>query len=312
MNNLNIVCIGGGTGLPNLLRGLKQYSSNISAIVTMADDGGSSGVLRDKMKIPPPGDIRNCLLALADTEPLMEKLFQYRFKNGPLKGHCFGNLFLAAMTAVLGKFDLAVRESSKVLAVRGKVLPSTLDDVTIEAEFEDGSKICGESLIPMVGKKISKIFLNPPDAKPFDEAIDAVEKADAIILGPGSLYTSIIPNLLIKDLADCISKSCAKKFYVVNIMTQPGETTGFTAASHVKAVVEHSNKNIIDYVVVNTAQLPDELLEKYMNEGAAPVLCDTDKIKEMDYDVVLGDILDTSDVARHCPHKLAKLIIDLL
>ncbi len=307
-----IVCIGGGTGLPNLLRGLKNYTSDITAIVTVADDGGSSGRIRDEMGILPPGDIRNCLLALADTEPLMEMLFQHRFNSGSLKGHNFGNLFLAAMTEMLGDFDLAIKESSKVLAVRGRVLPSTLSDVKLEAEYKDGSVICGESRISQPLREISRVRLTPSDAKPLQEAIEAVEGADAIILGPGSLYTSIIPNLLVKDLSEAISNSNAKKMYVVNIMTQPGETTGYSAGDHVQAIVDHSDRNIIDYVIVNTEKVPQNLLARYHDEGADPVSCDKYTITKMGYMVVTAELINPSDFVRHSSEKLAGVIMDIM
>lgn len=307
----DIVCIGGGTGLPNLLRGLKCYSANITAIVTMADDGGSSGILRNELKMLPPGDVKNCLLALADTEPLMEKLFQYRFTKGTLTGHSFGNLFLAAMTEVLGGFDLAIRESSKVLAVRGTVLPSTLDDVAIEAEYSDGVRALGESSIPNCGKKIERIRLRPSDAKPLGEAIRAIRKAHVIILGPGSLYTSIIPNLLVREITEAILKADAKKIYVVNVMTQPGETTGYTASDHVEAIVKHSGSGIIHDVIINTEQVPGHLLEVYSKDGSAPVICDSEKILNMGYNVVAGDVINPTNLVRHSPGKLAKTIMSL-
>lgn len=308
----NIVCLGGGTGLPNLLRGLKSYSDRITAIVTVADDGGSSGVIRNELKIPPPGDIKNCILALAYTEPLMEELFQYRFSSGSLKGHSFGNLFLAAMTEMLGNFELAIKESSKILAVKGTVLPSTLEDVTLEAIYEDGEKASGESCIPNSRKRISKVMLKPSDAKPLDDALEAVEKADLVILGPGSLYTSLIPNLLVKDLAEAISKSKAKKIYIVNVMTQPGETDGYTASDHVKAVIEHSNPNVMEYVIINTGQIPDHLLSRYLSEGSTYVECDKDVIEEMGYTVVADSIVNPTDVAHHSPVKLAETIMKLI
>ncbi|MCG0274810.1 MAG: YvcK family protein [Thermosediminibacteraceae bacterium] len=307
-----IVAIGGGTGLPNLLRGLKKYTRDITAIVTVADDGGSSGILRDELKILPPGDIRNCLLALANTEPLMEKLFQYRFKTGSLKGHSFGNLFLAAMTEILGDFELAIKESSKVLAVSGQVLPSTLCDVVLVAEFEDGTVIRGESRIPRVGRKIKRIGIIPEDAKPLPEALEAVEKADAIILGPGSLYTSILPNLLIKDLARAVRNSKAKKIFIVNVMTQPGETDGYTAFDHVKTILDHAGDNLIDYVVINVEKIPDHLLQKYLADGAHPVECDDQKIRELGCNVILGELLGYAEVVRHDPIKLAKVIMDII
>lgn len=310
--NPNIVCIGGGTGLPNLLRGLKKYSNHITAIVTVADDGGSSGIIRDELKIPPPGDIRNCLLALADTEPLMENLFQYRFDTGSFKGHSFGNIFLAAMTEMLGDFELAIKESSKVLAVRGRVLPSTLDDVILEAEYHDGTTVRGESCIPNQKRAIKRIRIKPDDAKPLDETLYAIENATAIVLGPGSLYTSVIPNLLVKDIAKSISRSRAKKMYVVNVMTQPGETTSYTASDHVRAIIEHSSADILEYVIVNTGKVPEKLLERYRADGASYVTSDSEKIKQMGYHVIEADIVNHTDVVRHSPAKLAKVIMDIV
>jgi uncharacterized cofD-like protein len=295
-----------------LLRGLKRYTKNITAIVTVADDGGSSGILRDELKILPPGDIRNCLLALANTEPLMEKLFQYRFNAGSLKGHSFGNLFLAAMTEILGDFELAIKESSKVLAVSGQVLPSTLSDIILAAEFEDGTVIKGESQIPRMGRKIKRIRIVPEDAKPLPEALEAIERADAVILGPGSLYTSILPNLLIKDLADAVRNSRAKKIFVVNVMTQPGETDGYTAFDHVKTIMEHAGGNLIEYVIVNAEKIPDHLLLKYLADGACPVACDEENIKKLGCKVIYGELLGFADVVRHDPIKLAKVIMDII
>jgi len=307
-----IVCLGGGTGLPNLLRGLKLYTDSLTAIVTVADDGGSSGILRDELKIPPPGDIRNCLLALAYTEPLMERLFQYRFSSGSFKGHSFGNLFLAAMTEMLGNFELAIKESSKVLAVKGTVLPSTLDDVILEAIYENGEKACGESHIPNSRKRISKVMLKPADAKPLDEALEAIQKADAIILGPGSLYTSLIPNLLIKDITLAISKSKAKKIYVVNVMTQPGETDGYFASDHVRAIINHSSPDVVDFVIINSGQIPGYLLSRYLLDGSTPVECDREIIETMGYKVVTASVINPTDVVRHSPELLAKVIIELI
>lgn len=307
-----IVCIGGGTGLPNLLRGLKQYTCDITAIVTVADDGGSSGVIRGEMKIPPPGDIKNCLLALADTETLMQDLFQYRFNTGCFKGHSFGNLFIAAMTEMLGDFELAIKESSKVLAVRGRVLPSTLSDVSLIAEYEDGKKVLGESKIPNKDKEIVKVSLYPEDSKPLQESLDAIAEADAIILGPGSLYTSIIPNLLVKDITKAICKSKAKKIYIVNIMTQPGETTGYAASKHVNAIAKHAGYDVIDYVVLNTENIPEILLSRYNKDGATPVICDSEKIEDMGYTVVTGNIVNSNDYIRHSPKKLAKMVIEII
>ncbi|MGB9813684.1 MAG: gluconeogenesis factor YvcK family protein [Thermovenabulum sp.] len=308
---LKVVAIGGGTGLPALLRGLKYYTKDITAIVTVADDGGSSGRLRDELKMPPPGDIRNCLLALANTEPLMEKLFQYRFDTGFLKGHSFGNLFLAALTEVLGDFELAIKESSKVLAVSGQVIPSTLDDVTLMAEYEDGSVAIGESLIPRINRKIKRVKLIPEDARPLTEAIEAIKKADAIIIGPGSLYTSIIPNLLIKEIKEAIENSGAKKIFVVNIMTQPGETDNYTAYDHIKAIIDHAGEKVIEYVLVNVEKIPEKLLKKYKDEGSIPVLVDEEKIISVGYKIIKSEVLSFNEVIRHDSEKLAREIMNL-
>lgn len=312
-----IVAIGGGTGLSVLLRGLKKYTSNISAIVTMSDDGGSSGLLREDMGILPPGDIRNCIVALANTEPIMEQLMQYRFTDGALKGQSFGNLFIAAMNDICGSFDAAVREVSSVLAVTGKVLPVTLDDVILYAELEDGTVIKGESQIPIKqqasNKRIRKVFLKPDNCKPLPEALEEIQNADVIILGPGSLYTSIIPNILVKDMAKAINGSNALKIYVCNIMTQQGETVGYRLSEHIKALKEHGNKLMVDYVIANTGEVPQSLLEKYKTEDASPVLIDYDIIADMGIKVLGGDFVNIENgYLRHDFNELAKQIFKLV
>lgn len=308
-----VVVLGGGTGLSTLLRGLKDYTSNITAVVTMADDGGSSGRLRNELGIPPPGDIRNTLVALADTEPLMERLFQYRFTDGEgLKGHSFGNLFIAAMCEVTGDFEAAVKESSKVLAVRGKVLPSTLQEVVLKAEFVDGSEVVGESHIPSRGKKIKRVMLDPPNAAALPEVVQAIREAHAIVLGPGSLFTSIMPNLLVREIADAIRASNAPKVYICNVMTQPGETDGFKASDHVKAIMDHAGDGLIDFVVVNQAQVAPQILERYRKEGAHPVNADREALEALGLTVIDGDLIDRSDLARHDPAKLAAVVMEIL
>src|SRR5216684_353946 len=247
-----IVCIGGGTGMPTVLRGLKHHSANITAIVTVGDDGGSSGRLRREHGILPPGDFRNNIVALAQVEPLMSRLFQYRFSEGsPLGGHSFGNLFVLAMTGVTGSFEHAVRETSRVLAVQGVILPSTLQDVQICAVFDDGSEMCGESSIPEVGKPIQRLYLKPehPAAQP--EAVRAILEADLIVVGPGSLYTSVMPNLLVEGIAKALLQSDGLKVYVCNVATQPGETDGYDVDAHVAALVRHlpGHTNPLDVVV---------------------------------------------------------------
>ncbi|MDD5496432.1 MAG: YvcK family protein [Candidatus Omnitrophica bacterium] len=308
-----IVVVGGGTGLSMLLHGLKEYTSNITAIVTVADDGGSSGRLRQDFDVLPPGDIRNCLVALADAEPLMGKLFQFRFEEGSqLSGHSFGNLFIAAMSKVAGTFDAAIKESSKVLAIRGSVVPSTLDKVTLVAEHTDGSETVGESRIPQANLPIKRIMLRPINCKPSAEAIEAVKKADAIVLGPGSLYTSIMPNLLVGKVYQEIVSSKAIKVYVCNVMTQKGETDGYKASDHLKAIVSHASAGIVDYCIVNTAKIADEMLKRYKDEGSAPVIPDTDALKRMKCKVIEAHIISTKDYVRHDSNKLAKIIIDLV
>lgn len=309
-----IVAIGGGTGLSTLLRGLKEYTSNITAIVTVADDGGSSGRLRREMGVLPPGDIRNCLVALADAESLMQQLFQYRFgDDGPpgLAGHNFGNLFIATMSEVTGDFELAIKESSRVLAVRGQVLPSTLSQVVLVAELEDGSSVKGESMISKCFRRIRRIRLEPEDVEPLPEALDAIRAADMIVLGPGSLYTSVLPNIMVKGIRDAIKEVAALKVYVSNVMTQPGETDHFTARDHVSAICEHIGPGVLDYAVVNVGIIPLHLLEKYRLEGAEPVLPDVDAISSMGIRVIEGDFVCQNHVVRHDPLKLAEVIVGL-
>ena len=308
-----IVVIGGGTGLSMLLHGLKEFTSNITAVVTVADDGGSSGRLRQELDVLPPGDIRNCLVALADAEPLMGKLFQFRFEQGnELKGHNFGNLFITAMSKVTGDFDAAIKESSKVLAIRGRVVPSTLDKVTLVAEHQDGTESIGESNIPKTLKPIKRIFLRPGGSKPTHDAIEAVKKADAVVLGPGSLYTSIIPNLLIEKLYKEMVASRAVKIYVCNVMTQKGETDGYKASDHLRAIVEHAAPGIVDYCIVNTAGIHDSILKKYGKEGAHPVIADTENLKKMKCKVIESHVVIVKDYVRHDPEKLSDIIVDLV
>ncbi|MFH0702290.1 MAG: gluconeogenesis factor YvcK family protein [bacterium] len=306
-----IVVVGGGTGLSTILKGLKRLTNNITAVVTVGDDGGSSGRLRQEMGILPPGDIRNCIAALADEEDLVTELFQYRFKSGNgLEGHCFGNLFLSALCAITGDMITAVKESSKVLAIRGNVLPATLDDMRLVAELEDGRIILGESSIPEAGGKIKKLWTEPSNLKALDDAVYAIEEADLIILGPGSLYTSIIPNLLIDGITKAISKSKAKKVYICNIMTQPGETDDYTVSDHVKAIIEHSKyKNIIDTVFVNDS-LPQNLTLKYKAANSLPVKLDIENLKDFGVSVVIKQLIEENKegLVRHNPRRLAKII----
>ncbi len=308
-----IVALGGGTGLSTLLRGLKEFTSNITAVVTMADDGGSSGRLRSDMGILPPGDIRNCLVALADCEPITQSLFQYRFKDGEgLGGHNFGNLFIAVLTKVAGNFETALYYSSKILAVRGRVLPSTLTNCTLVGEDNVGHIVEGESRIPQQRGSLSKVSLRPSDCNPHPDALSAIAGADLVILGPGSLYTSIIPNLLVKGVADAIRESRALKFYICNIMTQPGETDNYNASHHLEAITKHAGENLVDYVIVNNEIISAATMQRYEKELAYQVVNDLSALKKQNVTVIEAPLLDENAVARHDSKKLGQLIMELL
>ncbi len=314
----NVTAIGGGTGLSNILRGLKYYPLNLSAIVTVSDDGGSSGKLSEELGVLPPGDIRNCLVALADEESLMAKLFQYRFKEGGLKGHSFGNLFLVAMSDILGDFLLGIKETSKVLAIRGKVLPSTLNRVRLKAIFEDNTQIIGETAISNYKKsRIKKIELIPVrdeekiSATP--EAVYALKRSDIIIIGPGSLYTSIIPNLILDEIKETLKniyiKNKAKIIYICNVMTQPGETTGYKASDHLKAIIENIGFNIFHYIILNNKKPKDDILKKYQESGADFVYPDIENIKALNVEIISGDFISETNVVRHDPYKVSNFIV---
>jgi len=309
-----IVAVGGGTGLSVLLSGLKNYSSNISAVVTVADNGGSSGRLRQQFDVLPPGDIRNCLVALADAPALMRDLFQFRFDgNSEFSGHSFGNLFLTVMTRLTGDFEKAIKETSKVLALRGQVIPSTLEDVTLVAHFNDGSTVIGEDQIPRARKAIDRVKLTPEQPLATQDALKAIREAQIIILGPGSLYTSIIPNLLIKEITREIADSEALKVYVCNMMTQPGETDGYSVSDHIKALVKHSHAHILDYCLVNNGEVPPEILRRYSKDKSLLVTDDRKKAQELGYRVVEEDFSMIVDgVIRHDPEKLAKIILSFI
>lgn len=312
-----IVVIGGGTGLSTMLRGLKVYTSNITAIVTVADDGGGSGELREELGILPPGDIRNCILALSDTEPIMEELLQYRFKDGKLKNQSFGNLFLAAMNGISDNFEEAIEKVSSVLAVTGRVLPVTLEDIVLKAELSNGTIAYGESNIPNVviknKSKIKKVSIEPKDAKPLKEAVDAILDADAIILGPGSLYTSIIPNLLVKDINKAISESESMKIYVSNIMTQKGETEDYSVYEHISAINSHCGDNFIDYAIVNIGDICEDLKNKYALENSKIVFNDQDKIKQIGIEIIKDNFIKVKNgYIRHDTDKLSKRIIETI
>jgi len=299
-----------------MLRGLKLFTTNITAVVTVADDGGGSGILREDLGILPPGDIRNCILALANTEPTMEQLLQYRFTEGMLKGQSFGNLFLAAMIGISNSFEEAVKRMSEVLAVSGKVLPVTVEDVRLVAELENGTIIRGESKIPEIQQKensrIKRIYLEPSPAAPFEEVLVDILNAEAIVLGPGSLYTSVIPNLLVDGICDAIETSKAIKIYVCNIMTQPGETLGYTATDHIKALFDHGLKSL-DYVIVNKGEIPEEYRQRYIRDLSEPVKYDKEEIEKMGIKVVEEDLVTIKqEYIRHDEQKLAEIIVDLI
>ena len=309
-NGPKIVAVGGGTGLSTLLKGLKEITNNITAIVTVGDDGGSSGRLRQELGVLPPGDIRNCIAALASDEDLMTELMQYRFKNGEgLEGHSFGNLFLTALCSITGDMFRAVRATSNVLSIRGRVLPSTLDDMRLAAEMEDGTIVRGESLIPEAKKKIKRLFCEPANCKALDEVIESIKQADLIILGPGSLYTSVIPNLLIDEISKTISKSKAKKIYICNIMTQPGETDGYSVSDHVRAIMEHAKyPNMIETVMVNNV-LPQSLIDTYKAAKAEPVILDKNKLAELGVKITSSRLTENNQkLIRHSSYKLARAI----
>ena len=309
-----IVTIGGGHGLSHLLLGLKEYTANLTAIVTVADSGGSSGRLREEFNIVAPGDIRNCLVALADAPALMGELFQYRFpENSQLKGHNFGNLFLTAMVQITkGDFQKAVEESSKVLAIRGKVIPSTIHNIHLVAEYTDGSRAQGEAKIPQKDMRIKRVYLTDENAQATPEALTTIAEADIVVMGPGSLYTSIIPNLIIKGMSEAIANTSAYKIYVCNVMTQAGETDGFSASDHIKVLVEHSNPDIINACILNNASAPQNALQRYEAEQSFPVAPDVEIIKNLGYKVVATDLLGIDDYVRHDSKKLTETLIKLI
>ncbi|ATW25893.1 gluconeogenesis factor YvcK family protein [Candidatus Formimonas warabiya] len=306
-----IVAIGGGTGLSALLRGLKEVTSNIVAIVAVTDDGGSSGRLRGDLGVLPPGDIRNCLVALADRESAIERLFNYRFSQGSeLAGHSLGNLLLAGLTQVTGDFSAAVQEVSRILAVKGQVLPVTLEDTVLKGEMEDGRIVTGETSMVADSCRIKRVFLDPAHCTPLTEAIEAILAADAVILGPGSLYTSVIPNLLVPGIGQAIRASKAKVYYICNIMTQPGETDGFYASHHVQAILDHCGPGLIDKVIVNNEEISPKLKAKYLAQGAEPVQADFAHLKELKVDVIQHPLSAQNDLARHDPQKIVQVLLE--
>ncbi len=300
-----IVAIGGGTGLSTLLRGIKEHTDHISAIVTVADDGGSSGRLRREMGILPPGDFRQCIAALADAEPLMSQLLQYRFSNGDLEGHSFGNLFLAAMTEIAGSFEDGLRQSSRVLAVRGRVLPSTLENVVLSAELANASLVHGESQVPHGDAAIRRVFLHPADAPAYPEAVSAILSAELIVVGPGSLYTSVMPNLLVRGILEALRATTAPVVYACNVATQPGETDGYTVAEHVEALIRHVGEGLFDIVLADGMPPPPFPPEW----GVTPVWTTEDWVAGLP--VVRRDLRNPEWPTRHDPTKLARAIMEL-
>lgn len=310
-----IVAMGGGTGLSTLLRGLKHHTSNITAVVTVTDDGGSSGrLIQDKGMIP-PGDIRNCLVALSNAEMAMTDLFQHRFRgdSGSLSGHAIGNLLLAALVdQANGDFEKAIQIASDVLAIRGRVLPATLDHVRLRAELVDGTEVCGETNIVASGRKIKKLHIDPEGSRAHQGAIAAIQTADIVCIGPGSVFTSVIPNLLVPGIADALAECKAPRVYICNVMTQPGESDNFSASAHVAAIFENVGRNLFDYVVVNTGLPSNQALEKYHAVGSHLVDADLDLIRAVGLKVLKGDFMSETDFVRHDPMKVAAKIMGLL
>ena len=321
---LRIVSIGGGTGLSALLHGLKSYVEvhssikrgrppvDITAVVTVSDDGGSSGRLRREFDVLPPGDIRNCLVALSGDETLLSRLFRYRFETGRgLKGHSFGNLFLTALTDITGDFPDAVKECADVLAIKGRIYPSTSNKVTLEALLENGRRVLGETRISRSRRRIDTIRLRPLRCRPLPETLAAIAQADVITFGPGSLFTSVIPNVLVEGIPEAVRRSPAVKAYFVNLMWQPGETTNFTASDHIEAIHRHAGGKLLDYAVVNTQDIGRALRRRYAREQSAPVENDFDKIGAMGVNVVCGDLVQEIGLVRHNPGAIAAIAVDL-
>jgi len=318
-----VVAIGGGTGLSTLLRGLKGHVApgdrhnshypiaDLAAVVTVTDDGGSSGRLRREYSVLPPGDLRNCMVALSEDEALLSRLFQYRFQSGRgLRGHSFGNLFLTALSHITGDFTHAVRVSSEVLAIRGRIFPATNQLVSLEATLENGHVIAGESHIGATRVPIRRVHLVPRKVKPLPEVLEAIAAANLILLGPGSLFTSIIPNLLVSGVAQAMEKSRAKRVYIANLMTQPGETLGYTLVDHLRAIHQHAGRKIIDCVVINDQPLAPDVLRRYKSESAEPVLIDRPELQRMGLQCVFANLLEVHGVVRHDSSRLASLLIE--
>jgi uncharacterized cofD-like protein len=325
-HGFRVVAIGGGTGLSTLLKGLKRYVrsltdkvsalephiSRLSAVVTVSDDGGSSGRLRKEFNMLPPGDIRNCIVALSEDEALLSRLFQHRFEKGSgLEGHSFGNLFLTALTSITKDFSEAVRLSSEILATRGNIFPATAANVELEAIMDDGSRVRGETHITASKGRIRELILVPPDVEPLPQTLEAIAQADLITIGPGSLFTSLIPNLLVRGIAKAIVDSPAIKVYICNLMTQANESLGLTAADHIRALNQHAQHNIFDYALINRAATSPQLRAKYATENAEPIQADIDSIEQLGVCPVLGDYLEEGEVARHATDQVAQDVLGL-
>ena len=324
--DLRVVAIGGGTGLSTLLKGLKRYVltpmlaasgqtaiRELCGVVTVSDDGGSSGRLRKEFNMLPPGDVRNCIVALSEDEALLSRLFQHRFQKGSgLEGHSFGNLFLAALTSITGDFAEAVRLSSEILLTRGHIYPATTSSVELEAEFEDGERVRGETRITASKGKIRELFLVPPDVRPLPQTLEAIAAADLITIGPGSLFTSLIPNLLVGGIVEAIRESHAVKVYVCNLMTQANESLGLTAADHIRALNRHARAQLFDYALINRKPASPEMKAKYALEGASQIVVDLEAIEALGVCPVLGDYLDEGAVARHDTEQVAQDLMTLM
>jgi len=323
---VRIVAVGGGTGLSTLLRELKEHVarrkveqvrmpiSDLAAVVTVTDDGGSSGRLRRDFAVLPPGDIRNCMVALSKDAALLSRLFQYRFPAAAggreLRGHSFGNLFLTALTKVTGDFTEAVRLSGQVLAIRGRIFPSTMQNVTLEAMLQDGRIVRGETNISRSRKRIRQVRLVPRNVRPLPEVLHAFREADFIFCGPGSLYTSIIPNLLVRGVVDAMRKSPATRIYIANLMTQPGETTGYSVADHVRAIYEHTGPGLFDWVVINNGRFSPRMLRRYRAQGAEPVRVDLHELQRLGLRCILDNLVEENAVVRHDAARLTRLLLE--
>lgn len=309
-----VVVIGGGTGMPVLLRGLKDLPIKLTALVTVADDGGSTGRIREDMSIPAPGDVRNVIAAMSVAEPMLIKLFQHRFDVGNgLSGHSLGNLLLAAMTSITGDFNTGIKEISRVLNVKGKIYPISDQNMSLHALMEDGTTVSGESKIPLAKKRIKRVYLSPDPIKALPKAIQAIEKADLVVISPGSLYTSILPNLIVPLIGDALKETTANVVYVCNVMTQSGETTGYTASDHVRAINDHIGSGCIDSIIVHNKPIQEVSRDVYAEEDAEPVIYDNEKLINMNLNIIEDDIVEyRRSAVRHNTRKIARLLYSLI